>query len=329
MMNFPLVSVIVPAYNAEKSLRLCVDSILQQEYANLELIITDDGSTDGTGEICDGYAEQDSRVRVIHKQNGGVAAARNAALDVASGEFVCCVDSDDYVSSSYVSNLISHVADGVDVVISGAVNHYGEDTSLVKYTPCLVAGRELERIFTDNVIRTNPWGVLYRRSMLVREQIRFPEDMRIGEDAVFLMRCLKAADRVIVTSDTDYDYNYVSESSLTKKLYHFETELLYSRHINDAVDSLMRDKAFKEPVAIQRLSNIKSAYLRRCMDSIYFVESWNRKQRMEALKSLDTSYMWLAKLRHGNRLFLLTRLAMFRMWSLYDVFRSVAATKRK
>ena len=102
MSNNPLITVIVPVYNVEKYLTRCVDSIINQTYKNLEIILVDDGSTDSSPAICDNYAKKDSRINVIHKQNNGASSARNAALDIASGDYIGFVDSDDYIKSRYV-----------------------------------------------------------------------------------------------------------------------------------------------------------------------------------------------------------------------------------
>ena len=100
-----LVSVIVPIYNVEKYLRKCVDSILNQTYKNLEIILVDDGSPDNCGNICDEYALSDSRIRIIHKKNGGLSDARNAGLDIARGNYILFVDSDDYIDETMVEKL--------------------------------------------------------------------------------------------------------------------------------------------------------------------------------------------------------------------------------
>lgn len=104
-MNIPLISVIVPVYNAEKYLPKCLDSILAQTYKKLEIILVDDGSTDNSGKICDEYALKDSRIKIIHKQNGGVSSARNVALSVAKGEYIGFVDSDDYIENDMYEYL--------------------------------------------------------------------------------------------------------------------------------------------------------------------------------------------------------------------------------
>ena len=101
----PLVSIIVPVYNVKPYLNRCVDSLLGQSYQNMELLLVDDGSTDGSEALCDEYAAQDVRVRVLHKKNGGLSDARNAGVDAAKGEYLSFVDGDDWVSPYYIENL--------------------------------------------------------------------------------------------------------------------------------------------------------------------------------------------------------------------------------
>ena len=112
-----MISVIVPVYNTEKYLDRCIQSILAQTYTDFELLLIDDGSTDLSGEICDKYAEQDSRVKVFHKENGGVSSARNLGLDKANGDWVTFVDADDWVTTLYLNNL-SDNTNSADFVVS-------------------------------------------------------------------------------------------------------------------------------------------------------------------------------------------------------------------
>ena len=104
-MSLPIVSVIVPVYNTEKYLPECIESVLFQSYTDFELLLIDDGSTDGSGLICDEYARKDFRIKVVHKSNGGVSSARNEGLDIARGEYVCFVDSDDWVCKDYLKKF--------------------------------------------------------------------------------------------------------------------------------------------------------------------------------------------------------------------------------
>ena len=104
-MKEPKISIIIPVYNVEKYLERCIKSVLNQDYKNLEIYLVDDGSTDNSGYLCDYYAEMDNRIKVIHKINGGLSSARNAALEKVSGKYVTFIDSDDYVSKNYISIL--------------------------------------------------------------------------------------------------------------------------------------------------------------------------------------------------------------------------------
>ena len=105
MEDYPLISVVIPVYKVEQYIHECVDSVIAQTYKNLDIILVDDGSPDSCPAICDEYAERDNRIRVIHKKNGGLSSARNAGIDIARGEYICFVDSDDYVSEIYVEQL--------------------------------------------------------------------------------------------------------------------------------------------------------------------------------------------------------------------------------
>ena len=118
-MQNPLVSVIIPVYDVEPYLRRCLDSVVNQTYKNLEIILVDDGSTDSSPEICDEYAGADSRIIVIHKENGGQAEARNKGIEAATGEYITFVDADDYISSSYVNDLYkSMIIERCDIILN-------------------------------------------------------------------------------------------------------------------------------------------------------------------------------------------------------------------
>ena len=130
----PLISVIVPIYNVEKYLDRCVDSIINQTYKNLEIILVDDGSPDNCPQMCDDYAKKDSRIKVVHKENGGLSDARNVGMEVATGEYVSFIDSDDYISLDFYETLLETIVDNdSDIVECGVVKFY-EDNSFDKYS---------------------------------------------------------------------------------------------------------------------------------------------------------------------------------------------------
>lgn len=135
-MENPKISVIVPVYNVEKYLRKCVDSILSQTFTDFELLLIDDGSKDHSGEICDEYALQDDRVKVFHKENGGVSSARNLGIDVAKGEWITFVDADDYIAENLLQSLCN-IDSNVDIAFTGCTLIEGNNVSEILPQKCL------------------------------------------------------------------------------------------------------------------------------------------------------------------------------------------------
>lgn len=183
-----LVSIIVPVYNCKYYLDKCITSILDQSWSNIQVIVIDDGSTDGSGQLCDDFAKVDPRIDVIHQPNGGVSRARNKGLDLATGEWVLFVDSDDYVEPDYCRRMITTAqCSECDVVIARPrveslpeIHHYGESEIEYLQKTCLAFD---EKQFPYNV--DGPWGKLFRRSILEDHRIRFPENLSRSEDAWF------------------------------------------------------------------------------------------------------------------------------------------------
>ena len=150
-MNSPLVSVIVPVYNVAPYLEQCLDSIVNQTYRNLEIILVDDGSTDESGTICDRYAEQDARIQVVHKENGGQSSARNVALDMMTGEWVLFVDSDDWIELNTLELLFEQKDERADLVEFGWNFIYRDSNKVFLNEACVMAGIDALKllVFTD------------------------------------------------------------------------------------------------------------------------------------------------------------------------------------
>ena len=189
----PLVSVIVPVYNAERYLHKCIDSILSQTMSDFELLLVDDGSNDASGNICDDYAEKDARVRVFHKANGGVSSARNTGLDNAAGEWVTFCDADDWVGNVHLIHMLSHADDRTDIVISYATICDKDGMYKESYPEYKLDKNSFERLFTESDMHwhTSPWAKLYRKKIIEQHNIRFKLGMHIGEDAAFLFSFLQ------------------------------------------------------------------------------------------------------------------------------------------
>ena len=200
-----MISVIVPVYKAEKYLHRCVDSILAQSYTNFELLLIDDGSPDNCGAICDEYAAKDSRVRVFHKENGGVSSARNLGLDNARGEWVTFVDSDDWISDEFLTKLKE--CDDADLVIGGCVSTIGWNELLFdkKYDSSSTFPNFLNKYLTSLYLRT-PWSKLFKITIITNNHIRFDEKIRYGEDTIFVYQYLCCCESVVTKSYSGYNY---------------------------------------------------------------------------------------------------------------------------
>lgn len=223
-----LISVIVPVYNVEAFLPKCVDSILNQTYRNLEVILVDDGTKDASDEICDRYAEQDSRVKVIHKLNGGLSSARNAGLEMASGEYIAFVDSDDWLEpDAYEAMLSGAIRHGVLLVCAGRYDVSGR-TGQRKPGLCpqreeVVTGQELvRRIFHWENLDSAAWDKLYHRSLF--REIRYPLG-KIVEDVPTTYRIALLAGRALMLPKPIYNYyhrpNSITTAAVSEKTFHF------------------------------------------------------------------------------------------------------------
>lgn len=210
----PKISVIVPVYNVEKYLNRCIDSILAQTMTEFELLLIDDGSTDTSGNICDEYAIKDSRVEVLHKQNGGVSSARNFGLDNAHGRWVVFVDSDDWCEPNYLQDFLSlQDLSLLDIVIQGRINN--DNIVSVKGGTY----RDIAKGILDNdlLVFGAPYCKLYSRKLINENNVRFPLDYSYGEDTTFFFKVLNCVKRMIVIEKYNYHYMANSGTSLSKK----------------------------------------------------------------------------------------------------------------
>lgn len=230
----PLITVIVPVYNVERYLKRSVDCLLSQKYDNIEIFLVDDGSTDNCGRICDEFATKDSRIKVIHKANGGQSSARNMALDRMNGEYVTFIDSDDYVDEDYIQYLYDLLTDNnADISMS---EHYYVDES-DKIIGDSVSKTELQ-VFTgteatiyqcyqkrvDNFV----WGKLYKSSLF--SDVRFPEGKiyeELGTNYKLYLKC----DHIVKGNGSHYYYVQRSGSTM-----HFE----YDHKKMDRIDMSLK-----------------------------------------------------------------------------------------
>lgn len=244
------ISVIVPVYNVEPYLRRCVDSILGQTYENLEVILVDDGSSDGSGAVCDEYEAKDSRVRVIHKENGGLSSARNAGIDASTGEYLSFIDSDDWIEPETYGYMLGLAKKyGVKLICAG---RYDVDAATGERTVGLCPPREekvsagelVGRIFLWDNADSAACDKLYHRSLF--EGIRYPVGV-VCEDVPVTYRVILETDYAAMGNRPVYNYFHrsgsLSKSQVSEKTLHF------SRHTAEILPYIRENYPDIEPKA--------------------------------------------------------------------------------
>lgn len=225
-MDNPKISVIVPVYKVEPYLQKCLDSVVGQTYRNLEIILVDDGSPDRCPAICDGYAAQDSRVKVIHKENGGVSSARNAGLAAATGDWIGWVDSDDWIEPDMYGYMLDKARTyGADIAVCGRTEVYPNRTVRRSWSEDLVMNREdaLTLLLKNDVLQNYCCDKLFCAD--IWEGIVFPESETF-EDIAVMHRLFERAQRTVCLPETKYHYLQRAESivhnvSLENRLNHY------------------------------------------------------------------------------------------------------------
>ena len=251
-----MISIVVPVYNTEKYLRQCIDSIIRQTCQDWELILVDDGSSDSSGSICDGYAEADARIKVIHQKNTGVSAARNAGIRRAAGEYLCFVDSDDWLDESFLEGFEVGKTNA-DMYVSGWIYDVnGKNYSYVKYNPAYCASSsEICMEFVRQNLDENgyPWGKLFRTSIVREHDLHFNEKLSINEDHIFVLQYYYLVNSLYIVSSCNYHYMVFDDSG--RKL---------SSHFNSFDDIKLASSLFDEVIiGLNERWKFPTSYLER------------------------------------------------------------------
>ncbi len=220
-MNSIAVSVCVPVYNVESTLEKCLDSLTKQSLKNIEIICVNDGSTDKSGDILAKYANSDSRIRIINKDNGGLPSARNVAISAAKGKYIGFVDSDDYVEVDMFKVLYTTAKrKSADIVICGA-NIYPEEPRANEWYYHTLSPRKREYnnydpciLFEDSDVTPFLWRTLIKNSIIKDNNLKLDEEVVLGEDRAFQIKCIKKANRISVLPNKLYNYYWCREGSL-------------------------------------------------------------------------------------------------------------------
>ena len=246
----PLVSVIIPVYNVEKYLEECVDSVLNQTYTNLEILLIDDGSTDSSGRKCDEYQRKDKRIKVVHTENEGLGAARNIGIEICKGEYLSFVDSDDYLELNFISNCMKLLKKYNTKMSCGDIYTYNEgELKKPQEKPvedcCFSAYEIIKKALLHDGLTHSASGKVYHKSLF--ENIRFPEGV-LFEDILTTYYVFEKCDRVSYRNDYGYYYRLrkgsITQSALSKE--HFVVIDFVEKIVKDmsALDQRLELPAF-------------------------------------------------------------------------------------
>lgn len=216
MINNPKISVIVSIYNVENYLQRCIDSILAQTFTAFELLLVNDGSTDNSGEICNKYAKEDSRIRLFHKENGGVSSARNLGLVNAKGEYVAFIDGDDWTEKDYLSVLYNYaVSQNADIVACDFVLEQSQSECVYMRQPYDNNKERIIQKLLNNELGGYLWNKLIKRKIFVDNGISFPNDIVIWEDLLVSVSLYCCSAHFAYVSKPLYHYVHYNTSSAT------------------------------------------------------------------------------------------------------------------
>ena len=317
------VSVIIPAYNAEKYLEECLNSVLTQTYQDVELVIVNDGSTDGTKRILDTYVAKYSNIKVINTANGGVSRARNIGLDNASGEYIMFLDSDDLLVANAVEILLCDLKDNNADIAAGLMNSE-VDSDAISYENTEIAvwanTKGLEKSLEDNLFTYSSCAKLFKRQIL--KQVRFIEGRKIHEDSYFVFCTLMCQPTVVVRNVYIYKYraneNSASHAAFSEKyfdiLYFVEEkykmiEVQYPALLDKAKNMLLKANI----AMLQCLLNTKDKQYKKdikaCIKTVkqykkYFIPAYpgDKKRFKIIVCNFYSIYKWLYQLKYAKKI---------------------------
>ncbi len=244
-----IISVIVPVYNNELSVRRCLDSILSQSFANLEILLIDDGSTDNSGIIIEEYATKDDRVRILHKENGGLSSTRNRGLDIATGEFIAFVDADDWIEPDTFATALQHIGDSEICIFGRSVDKPGRMRIWrpTDHIETICGDEALDRLLLSSSLGSASWDKLYRSTLFTG--IRFPDGFNY-EDITITYRLFQKAKSITLIPSVLYHYvqyqnSIVHTPSLKNRLDHWSAIYELYRVFGDKGDNYHTSRVTK------------------------------------------------------------------------------------
>lgn len=242
-MGKPKYSFILPIYKVELYLRECIDSILRQKIDDFEVILVDDGSPDNCPTICDEYAKKDSRIKVIHKKNGGLCDARNAGLEIAKGKYILFIDSDDYIEDNYLEVIDKNI-DDCDLLVFSYNNFY--KNKIVKgygMNAVLDSDKSQEILLDDNKIRGYVWNKVFKKSIIDKNKLSFDVNIKMCEDLLFCYQYINCINKINLIKNSLYNYRQRKSSSMARSIKKNVSSIsVYNYILNHTSNNLVKSK---------------------------------------------------------------------------------------
>lgn len=314
-MKEPLVSIIVPVYNVEKYIKRCVESIINQSYSNLEIILINDGSKDNSGKICDEFKLKDKRINVIHKKNCGVSSARNEGLKHVRGDYITFVDSDDWIEKETIKTFINKLINkyNYDLIMYGFMRDSGkaykqielnDKVNIETYTNYNDLILEIETLIVTEKLNSL-CNKIYKREIIDKIGVKFDENISIGEDLLFNLEYILNIRSMYITNKVYYHYMIREEPSLTKGYKKDKFNQLIA--VNDAMKNKINKTMIKEELLNSlkyiRLKNITSCFIDLHKSDCNLTKNEKLEKINKILKNekrnmkIDGDYKYLKKIK--------------------------------
>ena len=286
----PKISIIVPVYQSHNYLEQGITSILSQTMNDWELLLVDDGSIDKSGELCDSFAENDDRIRVFHKKNGGASSARNLGINNAFGEWITFVDSDDFIDRHFLEGLYQPLADGneLDFIHGGCMNYHNGQITSINQRYENYYGNDKDKLFSS--FRGLIVSKLFKREILVKNEILFDERMKIAEDMHFTMQYLLYVEYYAFVTETGYYYRRDNIESATHRfnwLDYEQSRYAFIRLYAITIDNISHHNISDIAARIRYEQRANQYY--RMLRSLYHDNSIKRSKRLQILREESES----------------------------------------
>lgn len=309
-----LISVIIPVYNAEKYIKRAVESVLMQTYREIEVIIVDDGSTDGSVSVCTSI--DDVRIKVIRQENAGPAQARNTGLENANGEFVCFLDADDYLEPNFIEVLYKGILQ-VDISICGYNVVSQESKKITVYKPreeIVTSTVAVDRVLHQKSVSGFLWNKMFRKSIILKNNLHFMPSIFVGEDLLFVLYYLSFAVNAMFIKDVLYNYIYI-ETSISHNIDNRKLTLLdtYSEAY-----TIFDDNGYKKSILSLYMAHYLSFYelldnkdmIQRKLEK--FIDTYNISEQ-QIIKVLKKTDKLKYKVYRSNKHFFVALMKLYRI----------------